>query len=81
MGVQLSTNGALVISGSADRTVKLWQAGSNNLIRALRLDRPYERMNISGLIGVTDAQRTALLASGAIEETTDQSDATNTRMR
>jgi WD40 repeat protein len=81
MGVQLSTNGALVISGSADGTVKLWQAGSGYLIRTLRPDRPYERMDISGLIGVTDAQRTALLALGAIEETTDQSDATNTRMR
>jgi WD40 repeat protein len=55
MGVQLSTNGALVISGSADGTAKLWQAGSGYLIRTLRPDRTYERMNISGLIGVTDA--------------------------
>ena len=81
MGVQLSTNGALVISGSADGTAKLWQAGSGYLFRTLRPDRPYERRNISGLIGVTDAQRTALLALGAIESTTDQADPTNTRMR
>jgi hypothetical protein len=33
----------------------------------LRPDRPYERMDITGLTGITDAQRTALLALGAFE--------------
>jgi hypothetical protein len=34
----------------------------------LRPDRPYERMDITGLTGVTAAQRAALLALGAVEK-------------
>jgi hypothetical protein len=30
-------------------------------------DRRYQRLDITGLTGVTDAQRTALLAQGAVE--------------
>ena len=33
----------------------------------LRIDLPYERMNISGLTGLTAAQRAALWALGALE--------------
>jgi hypothetical protein len=34
----------------------------------LRAERRYERLDITGLTGVTSAQRTALLALGAIEQ-------------
>jgi hypothetical protein len=33
----------------------------------MRADRRYERTDITGLSGVTDAQRTVLLAQGAVE--------------
>jgi len=36
-------------------------------MQTLRHDRPYERLNITGLTGITAAQRTALLALGAVE--------------
>ena len=36
-------------------------------LHTLRGDRPYERMDITGLTGVTEAQRAALLALGAVE--------------
>jgi hypothetical protein len=36
--------------------------------RTLRAERRYERLAITGLTGVTSAQRAALLALGAIEE-------------
>jgi hypothetical protein len=65
--VVLSADGQLVASGSADATVRLWEASTGASLRTLRAERRYERMDIAGLTGITDAQRTALLALGAVE--------------
>jgi len=65
--VALSEDGALVASGGFDGTIRLWDATSGALLRALRPDRPYERMDITGLTGVTEAQRASLRALGAVE--------------
>jgi hypothetical protein len=45
----------------------LWDLDSGTQLQTLRRDRPYERLEIIGLTGITDAQRTALLALGAVE--------------
>jgi WD40 repeat protein len=66
--VALNGDGWLAASGSYDGTVKLWEVASGASLRTLRGDRCYERMNITGLTGVTDAQRAAMLALGAVEE-------------
>jgi hypothetical protein len=47
--------------------VKLWATPSGAALRTLRPDRPYERMDITGLTGITAAQRDALIALGAVE--------------
>jgi hypothetical protein len=35
-------------------------------------DRPYERMNISGIKGLSEAQRAALKALGAVEDAVER---------
>ncbi len=64
----LSADGQTVASGSLDGTVKLWDTASFSVLRTLRPDRRYERMDITGLTGVTTAQQAALLALGAVEQ-------------
>ncbi|MEZ4713773.1 MAG: BTAD domain-containing putative transcriptional regulator [Caldilineaceae bacterium] len=66
-GVAFSPDGATLVSSSADETMKLWSVESGQCLKTLRSDRPYERMNITGITGVTAAQKQALKALGAVE--------------
>jgi hypothetical protein len=54
-------------SGRIHGTIRLQQMGTGARIRTLQADRRYERMQIAGLHGVTEAQREAPLALGATE--------------
>jgi WD40 repeat protein len=66
--VDMSEDGYLAVSGGVDGFVRVWDTSQACAIHTLRADRRYERMRISGLTGVTDAQRGALLALGAIDD-------------
>jgi predicted ATPase len=74
-GIARGADGQLVASGSFDGTVKLWEAKSGACLRTLRAERRYERMDISGLIGITEAQRASLIALGAVERLLDHAPA------
>jgi WD40 repeat protein len=66
-GVALSADGHLLASCGGDGRVRLWEAATGTPLRTLRAERRYERLDITGLMGITDAQRAALLALGAVE--------------
>jgi WD40 repeat protein/transcriptional regulator with XRE-family HTH domain len=74
-GLAVSEDGRLLASSSYDGTLRLWDASSGAWLHTLRSDRRYERMDITALTGVTEAQRAVLLALGAIDGETASSTA------
>src|SRR5205807_1989738 len=66
-GVAFSADGRLVISGGLDGTVRLWDVERGGVeLSTMRPDRPYERMDITGVAGISDLERGALMALGAL---------------
>ncbi|MBW4593963.1 MAG: NACHT domain-containing protein [Brasilonema angustatum HA4187-MV1] len=65
--VIFSTNGQTLVSGSWDETIKLWDVNTGECLKTL-IDRPYEHMNITGVKGLTEAEKATLKALGAVEE-------------
>ena len=66
-GVAVSGDGRLVVSCGDDAIIRVWDAATRSTLRTLHSDRHYERLDITGLTGVTEAQRGALFALGAVE--------------
>jgi WD40 repeat protein len=63
-----SSGGRLLASCGDDGAINVWELVSGEHLRTLRRDRPYERLNISGVQGLTDAQRATLRSLGAVED-------------
>jgi hypothetical protein len=68
--VALAAAGHLVSAGT-DGAIQVWESQTGALLRTLRADRPFERMDITGLAGLTDAQHDALLVLGAVDHATE----------
>jgi len=66
--VTFSPDGCTLASGSEDETIKLWDVQTGECLKTLRSPRPYERMNITGVTGLTEAQKATLKALGAVED-------------
>jgi WD40 repeat protein len=63
-----SPEGGRLASCGDDGALHVWDLESGERVRTLRRDRPYERLDISGVKGLTEAQRATLRALGAIED-------------
>lgn len=66
--VAFHPNGKILASSDHEGIIHLWDIEQGACLRALRNERPYEEMNITGTTGLTSAQRAALKSLGAIED-------------
>jgi len=57
----------VLVSGSGDGTVKCWDSQTGDLLKTLRPSRPYEGIDVTGVTGITEAQKTTLKLLGAVD--------------
>jgi WD40 repeat protein len=65
--LSVSPDGSTLASCGDDGAINIWDIESGEYLRTLRGDRPYERLDISGVKGLTEAQKTTLRTLGAVE--------------
>ncbi len=65
--VVFSPDGRTLASGSEDATIKVWDVKTGECLKTLKSAKLYEGMNITGVTGLTEAQKATLKALGALK--------------
>ncbi len=65
--LSFSPTAAVLASCSTDGTIRLWDVANERCSQLLRPPGPYAGMKISGVTGISEAQKAALVALGAVE--------------
>jgi WD40 repeat protein len=71
--LKVSPDGSTLASCGDDGAITLWSLKSGEYLRTLRRDRPYERLDITGVRGLSEAQKETLRALGAREDAPEKS--------
>jgi WD domain, G-beta repeat len=69
MCLAFSPDGTTLIAGDAYAAIKFWNRQNHNCVNTLKAEQIYQEMNISGITGLTAAQKSNLLSLGAVEAT------------
>ncbi|MDQ2995838.1 MAG: hypothetical protein M3R61_02100 [Chloroflexota bacterium] len=68
VGLDWSPTEPILASCGWDGTIRLWDVETGVCLYTLRAPGPYAGMNIANATGISDAQKTALKALGAVVE-------------
>jgi len=67
VGLDWSPNRSVLASGGWDGTIRVWDVKSGACLHTFSAPGPYARMNIADVTGISDAQKAALKALGAVD--------------
>ena len=59
-------DGGAIVTGSEDETMKVWDVDTGECLQTLKLPGPYEGSNLTDATGLTEPQKSALQALGAV---------------